>query len=91
MELHRIIHNLEYAAFNLCEKTDSDVEQGVIESTCPETSLLLAIRELKQERDKNIAQCEYCDCDHDTRVACPDYIARDKQPPSPPTKQEQED
>jgi hypothetical protein len=43
-----IIHDLEYAAYNLCEKTDSDVERGVIESTCPEASLLLSIRRLKE-------------------------------------------
>ena len=43
-----IIHDLEYAAFNLCEKTDCDIPPGVIESTCPEVTLLLAIRRLKQ-------------------------------------------
>ena len=46
--LSGVIHNLEYAAFNLCKKTDDDVKPGVIDSTCPETSLFIAIRQLKQ-------------------------------------------
>jgi hypothetical protein len=44
IEEDRIMYDLEYAAYNLCTKTDSDVGRGVIESTCPEATLLLAIR-----------------------------------------------
>ena len=46
--LSGVINDLEYAAFNLCEKTDDDVHPGVVESTCPEVTLFLAIRKLKQ-------------------------------------------
>ncbi len=48
----RLKYDLEYAAFNLCEKSDSDVGKGVIESTCPETTLLLAIRNLSEVYDE---------------------------------------
>lgn len=42
--------NMEYAAFNLCENTDLTTrsKDRVVESTCPETSLLIAIRDLKE-------------------------------------------
>jgi len=63
MNINRIIHNLEYAAFNLCEKTDDDIEQGVIDSTCPETSLFIAIRELKQTPNKGSIICPHCRSD----------------------------
>jgi hypothetical protein len=43
-----VISDLEYAAFNLCEKTDDDVGETVIESTCPEATLFIAMRKLKQ-------------------------------------------
>ena len=62
MNINRIIHNLEYAAFNLCEKTDDDIEQGVIDSTCPETSLFIAIRELKQPSNQVDSVCAGCFC-----------------------------
>jgi len=43
-----IIHNLEYAAYNLCgEKKYIDLQSGITDSTCPEESLLIAIRDLK--------------------------------------------
>lgn len=42
--------NIEYAAFNLCENTDLTIRSKgkIVESTCPETSLLIAIRDLKE-------------------------------------------
>ena len=43
-----IIGNMEYAAYNLCEGTESELEAGIIESTCPERSLFIALRELKK-------------------------------------------
>lgn len=39
---------MEYAAHNLCEKTNDDIDCRVVDSTCPEISLFLAIRELKE-------------------------------------------
>ncbi|WP_020208998.1 hypothetical protein [Gilvimarinus chinensis] len=41
------IHNLEYAAFNLCESVDEAEIKNVVESTCPERSLRIAIRNIK--------------------------------------------
>lgn len=55
--LFGIIENLEYAAYNLCDKSDSEIEEGVFESTCPETTLFLAIRALK-EIDKIKEDCQ---------------------------------
>lgn len=44
------LDNIEYAAFNLCETVDlaSRCKGRVVESTCPETSLLIAIRDMKE-------------------------------------------
>lgn len=52
LDLDSIIHNLEYASFNLCEKSDDDIELGITDSTCPETSLFIAIRKLNEIKDK---------------------------------------
>ena len=40
---------MEYAAFNLCETIELKNRDNsrVLESTCPETSLLIAIRDMK--------------------------------------------
>lgn len=44
------LDNIEYAAFNLCETVDlaSQCIGRVVESTCPETSLFIAIRDMKE-------------------------------------------
>lgn len=49
-EVHRAIGNMEYAAFNLCESMNLDSKNGgrTVETTCPEKSLLIAIRDLKE-------------------------------------------
>ena len=45
------IGNMEYAAYNLCDNPDQSIIKikgyYVTESTCPERSLLIAIRDLK--------------------------------------------
>lgn len=47
-KLSGIILDLEYAAYNLLDgKKDTDLPEGVVESTSAETSLLIAIRDLK--------------------------------------------
>lgn len=47
--MNKIINDLEYAAFNLCNgKKYTDIPDTLIESTGPEDSLLIAIRELKK-------------------------------------------
>ena len=45
--LSAISAELEYVAFNLCDKSDDEIEQGIVESTCAETTLFIAIRKLK--------------------------------------------
>ena len=48
-ELAKIITDLEYAAYNLCNgKKDTDLPPGIIESTGADDSLLIAIRDLKE-------------------------------------------
>jgi hypothetical protein len=48
-ELNKIISDLEYAAYNLCNgKKDTDLPPGIINSTGAEDSLLIAIRDLKE-------------------------------------------
>jgi hypothetical protein len=48
-ELNKIINDLEYAAFNLCNgKKDTDLPIGIIESTGADDTLLIAIRDLKE-------------------------------------------
>ncbi len=46
-QLKQLQSDLEYSAFNLCDIKIEDLEEGIIESTCPETTLLIAIRNLK--------------------------------------------
>jgi hypothetical protein len=42
------LYDLEYAAFNLCEtRKEEELDERIVESTCPEASLLLAIRKIK--------------------------------------------
>lgn len=44
-----IIYNLEYAAYNLLDgKKYTDLPKGIMESTGPGDSLLMAIRDLKE-------------------------------------------
>jgi hypothetical protein len=43
-----IINNIDYAAYNLCDMSESELEGGITESTCPEKSLFIALRELKK-------------------------------------------
>lgn len=45
-EAPRLLGDLEYAAHNLCDETEDDVSR-VIESTCPERTLLIAIRDMR--------------------------------------------
>lgn len=51
-QLKAISNNLQYAGFNLCDDFDFARVQGTkwrtVESTCPETSLLIAIRDLSE-------------------------------------------
>jgi len=51
-QLKAISSNLQYAGFNLCDNFDFSRVQGAkwrtVESTCPETSLLIAIRDLSE-------------------------------------------
>jgi len=52
-DLKRVIGDLEYAAYNLCEaETVEGLEKRgngrIVESTCPETSLLIALRDLSE-------------------------------------------
>jgi hypothetical protein len=43
-----ILYNLEYAAYNLCDDIKyTDLPKGITDSTGPEESLLIAIRDLK--------------------------------------------
>ena len=47
--LASVIYNLEYAAYNLLDgKKYTDLPKGIIESTNPGDSLLIAIRDLKK-------------------------------------------
>lgn len=48
--IEQSLGNIEYAAFNLCETMDllSSGKGRVVESSCPEKSLLIAIRDLKE-------------------------------------------
>lgn len=49
-EVQRSIGNIDYAAFNLFENMNLDSKHGgrIVETTCPEKSLLIAIRDLKE-------------------------------------------
>lgn len=46
--LKQILYGLEHAAYNLCDgKKYTDLPHDIIESTCPEETLLISIRNLK--------------------------------------------
>lgn len=51
-QIKSVLTNLQYAGFNLLDHFDFDCIQGpkrrAVESTCPETSLLIAIRDLSE-------------------------------------------
>lgn len=44
--LNKTISNLEYAGCNLTNDIEKDVSR-IVESTCPETCLLIALRDIK--------------------------------------------
>jgi hypothetical protein len=45
-DMRNIICELEYSAYNLCEKTDEDVNKNTVDSTCPESTMFIAMRRL---------------------------------------------
>ncbi len=55
-ELEDIIIDLEYAAFNLCDKKVEDLPFGLMESTGADDTLLLAIVRLKNIVNRSIHQ-----------------------------------
>ena len=46
-DIEAALTHLEYAAFNLCSVSEIDIK-SIVDSTCPEKSLLIGIRDLKQ-------------------------------------------
>lgn len=64
--LSHILSELEYAAFNLCTNTTEASAERIIESTCPEVSLWIAIRDLKslltsaQSPADDVLTCDTC-------------------------------
>ena len=54
-ELERIISNLEYSAYNLCNgRKYTDLPKGIIESTGAQDTLLIAIRDLKNLKESEL-------------------------------------
>ena len=54
-ELERIISNLEYSAYNLCNGMKyTDLPKGIIESTGAQDTLLIAIRDLKNLKESEL-------------------------------------
>lgn len=53
-ETQKIISDLEYSAYNLCDgRKDTDLPVGIVETTDAKDSLLIAIRDLKNLVSKN--------------------------------------